>query len=110
MKIITIKNKEDIIGLKNKKDLANENILIKISLSLYEELFADEKFYENESNECEAVRCPICGCSKFEGNINYVARMIIDDECKPNVYKTMDSEIDEEIYCKNCDKSYRLDH
>lgn len=110
MNIITIKNKEDIIGLKNKEDLASDNILIKISLPLYKELLADKEFYENESTEGETVRCPVCGCSKFEGNISYVAKMIIDDEGKPNVYKTMDSEVDKEIYCMNCEEPYSLNY
>lgn len=73
---------------------------------MYKELFADEEFYEDESIEEEIVRCPICGCSKFEGNISYVVKMTIDNEGKPNAYKPMDGEFDKEIHCMNCEESY----
>lgn len=106
MNIKVIKSKEDLIGLKNKAGLAEDNILINISLSLYKEFLADENFCESDSIEGIAVRCPICGCSKFEGTVIYITKMTINDTGEPHVYKTMDGDFSKDIYCSNCGKQY----
>lgn len=74
--------------------------MIKISLDLYKELLADEEFYENEHNSDTVVRCPICGCSSFLGNRNYIVKLTVTDN----------GETDREIYCDYCGFEYKLNN
>lgn len=110
MEILFIKNKEDLKN-RTKENLADNDILIKISLDLYKELLEDEEFYENEHNSDIAVRCPICGCSSFLGNRNYIVKLTVTDGGEAVVYDIDEGgETDREICCDYCGFEYKLNN